>query len=298
MRMIPGNISDVILADAGGTAQERAEQKLVIERELGIAEPGVTQYVKWVGGVLRGDFGRSLWDGTSVSSDVARRARVSGWLAAWIAITASAFAVPLGIVAATCRSRRAVDQSILFMSTIGISIPTFVSATLVIYGLVTAFGWTPSLHYAHFWESPFTNLSIIVAPVLIESYSIGSPIMRMVRSSLRDTMGQDYTRTATAKGLHPRTVIIRHAVRNAMTPIIGYMGWSLSRLIGGLVILETMFNMPGLGKGLIDAVNHRDYATIQGFVLVIGVGYVMFNLLVDLAIAWADPRVRLAERHA
>jgi peptide/nickel transport system permease protein len=108
MRMIPGNISDVILADAGGTAQERAEQKLVIERELGIAEPGVTQYVKWVGGVLRGDFGRSLWDGTSVSSDVARRARVSGWLAAWIAITASAFAVPLGIVAAACRSKSAV----------------------------------------------------------------------------------------------------------------------------------------------------------------------------------------------
>ncbi|HZP37683.1 MAG TPA: ABC transporter permease [Methylomirabilota bacterium] len=290
MRVIPGDVSLLIL---GGdqTGRIDPQQLAALRHQLGLDQPLAVQFATWLWGVLRLDFGTSLWTGQPVIDEVLIRLPLSLEVAILATIVSVLLAVPLGMLAAV-RQDTWVDYAIRVVSIGGQAIPSFWVGILVILFLVIYFGWGPPLEFTPPWVDPWANFQQLVWPVVTIGYRYAAVTTRMTRSTVLEVLREDYIRTAWAKGLRERAVVIRHALKNAMLPVITLVGTEFAFLIGGLVVTETVFTLNGVGRFVVDAVAHRDYPVVQALVFLIALSFVVVNLLIDLTYAWLDPRIR------
>jgi peptide/nickel transport system permease protein len=208
-------------------------------------------------------------------------------------LIAVVWAVPLGVVSAV-RQNGWMDYTARMLSLSGLSLPLFVTGALVLWGLVRLFRWIPPLEFVPFTEHPLENLQQLIWPALCQAYYISAPITRLTRSQMLEVIRHDYVRTARAKGLAERAVVYRHALKNALLPVVTFVGWWGGRLLGGLVIMEIIFVVPGMGTALVQAVSQRDYPTVQAMIFVMALVFLLVNLVIDLLYAWLDPRIRYA----
>jgi len=290
MRVIPGDVTLLIL---GGdqTGRIDPQQVAAMRHELGLDQPIAVQFAQWLWGVLRLDFGKSLWTGQPVIEEVLIRLPLSLEVAILATIVSVLLAIPLGMLAAV-RQDSWVDYVIRVGSIGGQAIPSFWVGILVILFLVIYFGWGPPLEFTPPWVDPWANFQQLIWPVATVGYRYAAVTTRMTRSTVLEVLREDYIRTAWAKGLRERTVVIRHALKNAMLPVITLVGTEFAFLIGGLVVTETVFTLNGVGRFVVDAVAHRDYPVVQALVFLIAFCFVIVNLLIDLTYAWFDPRIR------
>jgi peptide/nickel transport system permease protein len=289
MRVIPGDVALLILGGDQGNID--AAQLTDMRRQLGLEDPLLVQFGTWLWGVVRFDFGTSLWTGRPVIEELLIRLPLSLELAFLATVVSVLIAIPLGMLAAA-RQDTWVDYAIRVISIGGLAVPSFWVGIVCILVLVIFFGWGPPLEFTPFWTDPWANLQLMVWPVVTVGYRYSAVTTRMTRSTLLEVMREDYIRTAWAKGLRERAVVIRHALKNAMLPVVTLIGTEFAFLIGGLVVTETVFTLNGVGRFVVDAVAHRDYPVVQALVFLIAFGFVIVNLLVDLSYAWFDPRIR------
>jgi len=294
MRLVPGDIAEILVYQTGsetsGVQQKQIQQ---IRQELGLNQPVVVQYLSWIGGAVRGDFGKSYTQRRPVWDILRERFPRSMELAILTLALALVWAIPLGVISAV-HQNRPVDYLARLASLSGLSLPLFVTGALILYGLVRVFHWIPPLEFVPFSESPVENLKQLIWPALAQAYYISAPITRLTRSQMLEVIRQDYVRTARAKGLAERAVVYRHALRNSLLPVVTFVGWWGGRLLGGLVIMEIIFVVPGMGTALVQAVSQRDYPTVQAMVFVMALVFLVVNLLVDLVYVWLDPRIHYA----
>jgi peptide/nickel transport system permease protein len=290
MRVIPGDVTLLIL---GGDQAGRIDpaQIAAMKHQLGLDQPLLVQFGTWLWGVLRFDFGRSLWTGQPVLEELLIRLPLSLELALLASMVSVLIAIPLGMLAAV-RQDSWVDYVIRVVSIGGQAIPSFWVGILCILLLVIYFGWGPPLEFTPPWIDPWANFQQMVWPVVTVGYRYAAVTTRMTRSTVLEVLREDYIRTAWAKGLRDRAVVVRHALKNAMLPVITLIGTEFAFLIGGLVVTETVFTLNGVGRFVVDAVAHRDYPVVQALVFLIAFSFVIVNLLVDLTYAWFDPRIR------
>ena len=290
MRVIPGDVALLILGGDQAGQIDKA-QLAAMHHRLGLDQPLAVQFGKWMWGVLHFDFGVSLWTGRPVVEELITRLPLSLELAILATIVSVLIAIPLGMLAAV-RQDSWVDYVIRVVSIGGLAIPSFWVGILIILLLVIYFGWGPPLEFTPPWVDPWANFQQMVWPVLTVGYRYAAVTTRMTRSTVLEVLREDYIRTAWAKGLRQQSVVIRHALKNAMLPVITLIGTEFAFLIGGLVVTETVFTLNGVGRFVVDAVAHRDYPVVQALVFVIALSFVLVNLLIDLAYAWFDPRIR------
>ncbi len=290
MRFVPGDIVVLRYAGSTGVPQEIIDQE---RHALGLDRPMAQQFADWMLAVLRLDFGTSLWTGRPVVQEVAIRLELSLELAVLASIVAVAFALPLGVIAAV-RQDSWVDYVIRVFSIGGLAMPSFWIGILAILLLITLVRWAPPLTFTPFFKDPVANLAQLIWPALTVGYRYSAVATRMTRSTVLEVLREDYVRTARAKGLRERFVVLRHALRNALLPVVTVVSLEFAFLIGGLVVTEQVFNLNGLGKLLVEAVAHRDYTMIQALVLLFSLVFVLVNFAVDLIYAVLDPRIRYA----
>jgi peptide/nickel transport system permease protein len=288
VRVVPGDIVELRLVLGGSFVTPQ-----VIEAErarLGLNKPLWDQFAEWMLGMLRLDLGRSMWSGEPVAREIGLRLQLSLELAVIATVIATALAIPLGTLAAVYRGRW-VDQLVQVFSVAGLAVPSFWLGILMFLFLLSVFHYLPPLTFTPLWQDPKANLAQLIWPALAVGYRYSAVATRMTRSALLEVLREDYVRTAWAKGLEQRTILRRHALRNAMMPVVTVIGLEFAFLIGGLVVTEQVFNLNGIGKLIVDAIAQRDYTLIQGLLLLVAVGYILVNFLVDLLYAWIDPRV-------
>lgn len=289
MRLVPGDI--VALRYAGSSVPQD-----VIDREralLGLDKPLWAQFVEWMSQLARFDFGQSLWTGRPIVDEVWTRLPLSLELAVIATFFAVAFALPLGVIAAV-KQDSWIDYAIRVFSVGGLAMPSFWIGIMLVLGTITFFGWAPPLVFTPFTEDPVANLSQLILPAVSVGYRYSAVSMRMTRSTVLEVLREDYVRTARAKGLRETLVVIRHALRNALLPVVTVVSLEFAFLIGGLVVTEQVFNLNGIGKLLVDAVTHRDYPLIQTLVLLLSLVFVLVNFAVDMIYLILDPRIRYA----
>jgi peptide/nickel transport system permease protein len=288
LRLQPGDVVMARLAESGYLTDEDIQAMRV---ELGLDKSFPVQYIEWAGGVLKGDLGTSLWTGRDVLDTLATRSRVSIQLALMAMSVAVVTAIPLGIASAI-RQDSWIDYAARMFSITGLSVPDFFLATMLLYVLSVWVGWLPDFGYTPPWEDPWANVQAFIFPALIVGYRFSAISARMTRSAMLEVLRQDYVRTARAKGLVERVIIFKHALRNALIPVITIMGSQLTFLMGGLVIIEVVFSLPGIGTLGYEAISVRDYPVVQGVVFFTAILFISANLLVDLSYAIIDPRIR------
>ena len=288
LRIVPGDVITANLENLGYVTPEDVER---MKAELGIDRNVVVQYVDWASGLVRGDFGHSLRTSDAVLPTIVGRMYVSLQIA-FMAMTIAIFiAIPIGVISAV-KQDSWIDYGARLFSVAGLSIPDFWIATVLLLVLSLYFGWLPEFGWFPPWENPSKNLQALIFPALIIGYRFAAVSARMMRSTMLEVLRQDYVRTARAKGLTERTVIMKHVLRNSVIPVITIMGTQVSFLLNGLVIIETIFAIPGMGRLAFEAVNNRDYPIVQGVVMIMAVIFLLVNLVVDLSYAVIDPRIR------
>lgn len=294
MRMVPGDIAEILVYQTG-TESSAVQQKQIqqIRQELGLDRPIVIQYLHWLGNAVRGDFGYSYTQRRPVTDILKERFPRSMELAFLTIVVAVLWAIPLGVISAV-RQNSWADYLVRVVSISGLSLPIFFTGVLILYGLVRFFRWMPPLEFVGFFDNPMENLKQLIWPTLAQAYYISAPITRLTRSQMLEVVRQDYVRTARAKGLAERAVVYRHALSNSLLPVVTFIGWWGGRLLGGIVIMEIIFAVPGMGTALVQAVSYRDYPTVQAIIFVMALVFLAINLLVDLLYAWLDPRIRYA----
>ena len=287
MRAVPGDI--VALQYAGSPVP----QSVIDEQRhlLGLDKPMWTQFTDWMGQIAHFDLGQSLWTGHPVVEEIQIRLPLSIELAVLATLLAVTIAIPLGVLAAV-RQDSWVDYLIRVFSIGGLAMPSFWIGIVMILTTITLFGWAPPLVFTPFTEDPIANLAQLILPAIAVGYRYSAVSMRMTRSTLLEVLREDYVRTARAKGVGERMVVVRHALRNALLPVITVVSLEFAFLIGGLVVTEQVFNLNGIGKLLVDAVAHRDYTLIQSLVLLLAAVFVIVNFAVDLIYLVLDPRIR------
>ena len=289
MRVIPGDVALLILGGEQGQIDQKALDAM--RKQLGLDQPLLVQFGTWLWGVVRLDFGKSLWTGQPVIEELLIRLPLSLELALLATLVSVMISIPLGMLAAV-RQDTWVDYVVRVVSIGGLAIPGFWVGILCILFLVIMFGWGPPLEFKAPWVDPWMNFQMMVWPVLTVGYRYAAVTTRMTRSTLLEVLREDYIRTAWAKGLRERAVVIRHALKNSMLPVITLIGTEFAFLIGGLVVTETVFTLNGVGRFVVDAVAHRDYPVVQALIFLTAFSFVVVNLLVDLTYAWFDPRIR------
>ncbi len=290
MRVVPGDPAIAILEGDGGGSYTIADLER-LRAELGTDRNLAVQYVDWLGGIVRGDFGDSLWFNAPVMKELGDRVPRTLELAVLAILISVAFSVPMGILSAI-KPDSWLDFGARTFTILGIAIPNFLMAILMIIVLLTVFNWLPPLGYVELWDDPLANLQQMIFPALSLAIYDMAFIARVTRSAMMEVLREDYMRTARAKGLSERLVLTRHGLKNAFLPILTISGWQFARLFEGTVIIETIFLIPGMGRILIEAIFHRDFTMIQAVMVVIGTGVLLINLLVDLLYGWLDPRIR------
>ncbi|PYN43472.1 MAG: hypothetical protein DMD95_13625 [Candidatus Rokuibacteriota bacterium] len=290
--IVPGDPALTILAggegDSGAVSPEQLQQ---LRQTLGLDRPIYVQYASWLTNVLRGDLGTSLWYKTPVWNQLKGRFLVTMELAVMAIVLAICAAVPLGVISAV-KQDTGLDYLSRIFSSIGIALPTFWFGILIVYAFATFFEWLPPLGYATLWDDPLLNLQQLILPALTLAFNDLAFTARVTRSSMLEVMREDYLRTARAKGLVELRVIGRHALKNALLPVLTVSGYQFARLLGGVIIVESIFVVPGMGTLLIDSIIHRDFIVLQAIVLLIAAVVLILNLMVDLSYGVLDPRVR------
>jgi peptide/nickel transport system permease protein len=290
IRVMPGDVVVVKLrADGAAVSEETIQAE---RKRLGLDKPLYEQFIDYLAGLPRLDLGKSLWTGEPVMKEIALRMPVSFQIAVMAGVIAVLIAIPLGTISALYRDTW-VDHVVRVVAVSGLAIPSFWLGMLIILGLLSLFNWLPKIGYVPFWQDPITNLSVTIWPAASVGYRYAAVATRMMRSSLLEVMREDYIRTARAKGVWTRLVMRRHALRNALLPVVTVIGLEFAFLIGGLVVTEQVFNINGIGKLFVDATARGDFNLIQGLVLLIATIFVLVNLIVDLLYGWLDPRIRL-----
>lgn len=296
LRMLPGDAA--LLKVAGGEQALNDPAVLAeIRRELGLDQPLPIQYFQWMGGILRGDFGDSLWTRESTLQELLDRLPVTLELAIGSAIISALMGLCIGVVAAVHQDRP-LDYGGRLFGVLGTSVPSFWVGTLLIVMPALLWGYLPRLGFVSLWDDPWTNLSQFIAPWIALGWALSASVMRMTRSQMLEVLRNDYIRTARAKGLREQTVVYRHALKNALIPVITITGVQLGFLLGGTVVVEAVYGLPGIGTATLQAVARRDYPVIQTNVLFLALCYVIINLVVDLAYGWLDPRIRYSSKGA
>jgi peptide/nickel transport system permease protein len=286
LRVVPGNIAD-ILFDASGMVNQAEKQKL--EAELGLDKPIVLQYVNWIGGLARGDFGYTYVSEQPALEEILPRIPVTAKLAGLALVFAILFGVPLGVISAV-RQNTLLDYVLRVVSLSGLSLPSFWLGLLILMAFVHYLGWIPI--YTNKPASLLDELLLLSIPAAAVGFRASALIMRLTRSSMLEVLRQDYIRTARAKGASRTSVNYNHALRNAVLPIITIIGIEAAFLIGGLIVTETVFNIPGVARFLVEAIRWRDYPVVQNLVMFIAIVVVTVNFLVDMAYAALDPRIK------
>lgn len=293
MRMLPGDVAAMILGgdEEGGNAAS-AEAVAALREQLGLNKPLFVQYFDWLWGLMQFDAGNSLWSGRPVFAEIGERIPLTLELAILALLMSMLIAIPIGVYSAI-RQDSWIDYIVRSISIAGLAIPSFWLGTLTILFLTLWFRWTPPLGYVGITQNLWVNLQQLIWPALILAFGNAALISRMTRSTMLEVLGEDYVRTARAKGLGPRAVLGKHALRNAILPVLTLGAIELGGLLGGTVVMETIFTLPGIGRYLIDAIYHRDYPVVQTIVLLMGAIYVVLNLIVDILYGVFDPRIRL-----
>jgi peptide/nickel transport system permease protein len=288
VRIVPGDIVELRLVSGGSFVS-----KGVIEAErarLGLNKPMGEQFIQWIACIGRLNLGISMWTGAPIAEEIAIRLPLSLQLAVMASLVAVALAVPLGMLAALRRGTWA-DYAVQLFAVAGLATPSFWLGILLMLFLLTYFHWLPPLTFTPLWRDPSANLAQLIWPALAVGYRYSAVTTRMTRSAVLEVLREDYIRTAWSKGLAERAVVFRHALRNALVPVITVVGLEFAFLIGGLVVTEQVFNLNGIGRLFVDAVSRRDYTLIQGLLLLVAFVYVGVNFLNDLLFAWLDPRI-------
>jgi peptide/nickel transport system permease protein len=288
MRLLPGDVVDQLVGLEGTLS---GEARATLRQLVGLDAPIHIQYLRWLGDLARLDLGVSLRTSLPVRDILLQRLPVTVELAVLSLLLSVVIAVPLGIVSALFRNR-AVDSIARLFGLFGLSMPVFWLAALLILGGASFLHWLPPVVYAPFSQSPLQNLEQMALPTLALALSLVAVVMRMTRSSLLEVLGQDYIQTARAKGARERTVVLRHALKNALIPVVTVVGVQFGYLLGGSVVVEQMFGLPGLGFMLLNAIYQRDYPVVQGTVVFVALVFILVNLVVDLVYGILDPRVR------
>ena len=287
VHLTPGDPAAVILGD-----QATPEQVDELREKLGLNDPLPVQFFNWFTGVLRLDFGDSIFLGMPVTEALRDRVEPTGLLTLYALIVQLVIGVPLGVIAAL-KNGSIVDRLMTALAISGAAIPTFFLGIMLILVFAVSLQWLPSVGYVSPTEDPWGHVQRMLMPAFALGFSSAGLLARLIRSSMLDVLNEDYVRTAQAKGLAHHQVVIRHALRNALVPAITVVGTSLAALLGGAVVTETVFTIPGMGRLVVQSISRRDYPIIQGAVMAIAVSYVLVNLLVDILYVYADPRVRL-----
>jgi len=288
VRLIPGDLVDLLI---GPELYVGAEYRAELRAKYGLDQPIPVQYVKWVGQVAQGDLGSSLRNNEPIAKTLMIRFPLTLELALLSVVLSAIVAIPLGVIAAV-RRNSFLDFVARVLAMVGLSVPNFWLASMLLLVTSVVFHWQPDLRLVPFWQDPLTNLSQLVMPVIALSLALMAIVMRMTRSAMLEVLRQDYMQTARAKGLLPRVIMVRHALKNAFIPVLTVLGIQMGALLGGTVVIEVVFGLPGLGRLLLDSITARDYPVIQGTVLFIAVVFVLVNLLVDMLYAYVDPRIR------
>jgi peptide/nickel transport system permease protein len=289
VRMIPGDVIDMMLSQNDLAADKLSREQLV--HALGLDKPMAEQYLIWIAGILQGDFGRSLWQSTPVLELVLQRLPVTFELGIIALAVGLVIALPIGVYSAV-RQDTVGDAVARSFSILLLAVPSFWMGTMVMVFPSIWWGWSPEVNYVKFGDDPIQNLKQMIVPAMVLGASLSAVTMRMTRTMMLEVLRQDYIRTARAKGLNQRLVIMRHALRNALIPVITLVGLQAPLLIGGAIVIEQIFVIPGMGLLLLEAVNQRDYPIITGVFLTVGLAVMLINLMVDLSYGLLDPRVR------
>jgi peptide/nickel transport system permease protein len=289
LRMMPGDIVELkLLAEGGNVSMET----LAVERaRLGLDKSLLGQFGDWMVGLVTLDFGISMWTGKPVIEEIGSRLELSMQVALMATVLAIALALPLGTLSALYKDTW-IDHSIRVFAIAGLAVPSFWLGMIIILTLLLTFNWIPPLTYTPIYEDPWTNLSQLIWPAMAVGYRYSAVATRMMRSTILEVLQEDYIRTARAKGVYEKWVISRHAMRNAMLPVITVIGLEFAFLIGGLVVTEQVFNLNGLGKLFVETVTRGDFTMVQALVMLIAAFFVIINFVVDMLYAVFDPRVR------
>ncbi len=289
LRLVPGNITDIIFDSAGFV---NPAQKAKIERQLGLDQPIVTQYVTWISGLARGDLGYAFVSEKPALDEILPRIPVTAKLAVLALVFSVLFGVPLGVISAV-RQNTWLDYVLRVVSLSGLSLPSFWLGLLILMAGVQWFGWIPIYRSTpdNFWQ----EIALLSIPAAAVGFRSSALVMRLTRSSMLEVLRQDYIRTARAKGASDPSVNYEHALRNAMLPVVTIIGIEAAFLIGGLIVTETVFNIPGVARFLVEAIRWRDYPIVQNLVMFIAVVVVIVNFIVDMTYAALDPRIKYEE---
>ena len=289
IRIIPGDVVELRMAGDRGAVSEEALQK---ERaRFGLDQPAWKQFVTWMTGIVRLDFGKSMWTGAPIWDEIRLRFALSVQVAIMATIISVALAIPLGVIAAL-KQDSWVDYAVRIFSIAGLATPSFWLGIVFILLLLVVFKWLPPMVYTPFWVNPWLNMQQLIWPALAVGYRYSAVATRMTRSAMLEVLREDYIRTARAKGLWQQLILSRHALKNAMLPVMTVVGLEFAFLLGGLVVTEQVFNLNGLGLLFVQAVAHRDYTLIQALVMLVAGFFIIVNFAMDVLYGWLDPRIR------
>ncbi len=288
MRLVPGDVVMLQLADAGAVTEEQIQ---AIEKELGLDKSIGAQLADWVVHAMRGDLGTSLWSKKPVAEMIVERLPVTLQLTGMSVIIAILIGIPIGVISAV-KHNSILDNLLRVLAVGGLSIPNFWLGLILITVLSIFFNWIPPLGYQSFLENPLVNLQQMILPAIVLAVALSASIIRMTRSALLEVLHSDFIRTVRAKGAKESLVIYKHALRNSLVSVITLIGLQIGTLLGGTVVLESIFSLPGLGSLIFETVSSRDYPVVQSTVLVFGGMFLIVNLIVDLLYGWIDPRIR------
>jgi peptide/nickel transport system permease protein len=288
LRLLPGDVVDII---AGPDSQADDAARAKLRKNMGLDDPLPVQYVKWLGHIVQGDPGTSLRSGRPVAELLGRALPITLEIAVLAMVIATLVAVPLGVVSAVRRDT-AFDFAARVGGLVGLSLPGFWIGTLILLFTSTVFNWAPDIRFKPFFDDPLGNLQQMILPAFAVAIQLMAIIMRMTRATMLEVLGQDFVRTARAKGLRNRVVVYRHALRNALIPVITVMGFQLGALMGSSAIIEVIFGLNGVGNTLLQAIFNRDYPLVQAATLYLAIVFVLINLTVDVLYAYLDPRIK------
>ncbi len=293
LRVVPGDIAFLLLS--GQSASDKVDPHSLeqLRGELGLDRPLVVQYLNWLGGIARGDLGKSMKTGRPIIEEIGRRMPLTAQLAVMAVIIGFLSGLPLGIVSAL-KHGSWVDNLSRFTAIAFLAFPSFWLGLIVLLVGLKAFNWSPPLGHNLFWASPAATLGQFTFPALILGSHLMALVARMTRSTMLEVLREDYIRTARAKGLAEQTIIVRHAMKNAMIPVVTIVSLSVGTLLAGTVVMEAVFSIPGIGSYLLSAINFRDYTVVQALVLLFALVFILINLAVDLMYGWLDPRISQA----
>jgi len=289
IRVIPGDVVELRYSgDRGAVSQEILDKE---RARIGLDQPVWKQFLTWILGVVRFDFGTSMWTGAPIWEEIKLRFALSFQLAIMATAVAVLLAVPLGVLAAL-KQDTWVDYGVRVFSIAGLAMPSFWLGIVLILVMLVVFKWLPPMVYTPFWQSPVQNMAQLIWPALAVGYRYSAIATRMTRSAMLEVLREDYIRTARAKGLMQKLILSRHALKNAMLPVVTVIALEFAFLIGGLVVTEQVFNLNGIGLLFVQAVAHRDYTLLQALIMLVAGSFIVVNFMMDVAYAWLDPRIR------